>query len=229
MTKYGVIVGSIRENSYSKGVADALVAGLPADAEVTYLNIADLPLYNQDFDAASPEAYTRFRNDVLAQDAFIFVTPEHNRSIPAALKNALDVASRPWGQNVWAGKPALVASQSVSGIAGVLAHHVLRQTLVFLDMPTMQQPELYIGNVGTLADESGQITNADTKAFWLMQPNNLLHLLISLCHNFKLEKVATVRSRLFLLANKYCMNRNIKFVLSLSVSAIMRPKMLNIS
>ncbi len=86
MTKYGVIVGSIRENSYSKGVSDALVAGLPADAEVTYLNIADLPLYNQDFDAASPEAYTRFRNDVLAQDAFIFVTPEHNRSIPAALK-----------------------------------------------------------------------------------------------------------------------------------------------
>lgn len=165
MTKYGVIVGSIRENSYSKGVADALVAGLPADAEVTYLNIADLPLYNQDFDAASPEAYTRFRNDVLAQDAFIFVTPEHNRSIPAALKNALDVASRPWGQNVWAGKPALVASQSISGIAGVLAHHVLRQTLVFLDMPTLQQPELYIGNVGTLADESGQITNADTKAF----------------------------------------------------------------
>lgn len=110
MTKYGVIVGSIRENSYSKGVADALVAGLPADAEVTYLNIADLPLYNQDFDVASPEAYTRFRNDVLAQDAFIFVTLEHNRSIPAALKNALDVASRPWGQNVWAGKPALVAS-----------------------------------------------------------------------------------------------------------------------
>lgn len=127
MTKYGVVVGSIRENSYSKGVADALVAGLPADAEVTYLNIADLPLYNQDFDAASPEVYTRFRNDVLAQDAFIFVTPEHNRSIPAALKNALDVASRPWGQNVWQGKPALVASQSISGIAGVLAHHVLRQ------------------------------------------------------------------------------------------------------
>lgn len=100
-----------------------------------------------------------------AQDAFIFVTPEHNRSISAALKNALDVASRPWGQNVWQGKPALVASQSISGISGVLAHHILRQSLVFLDMPTMQQPELYIGNVANLADETGQISNADTKAF----------------------------------------------------------------
>ena len=81
------------------------------------------------------------------------------------MKNALDIASRPWGQNVWAGKPALVASQSIGGTAGVLAHHVLRQSLVFLDMPTLQQPELYIGNTSTLADENGQITNDDTEAF----------------------------------------------------------------
>ena len=94
MTKYGVIVGSIRKNSYSKGVAEAIVAGLPDDAEVTYLNIAKLPLYNQDYDADSPVEYTEFRQAVAAQDAFIFVTPEHNRSIPAALKNALDVASQ---------------------------------------------------------------------------------------------------------------------------------------
>ncbi|AOG32499.1 ACP phosphodiesterase [Lactiplantibacillus plantarum] len=165
MTKYGVIVGSIRKNSYSKGVAEAIVAGLPDDAEVTYLNIAKLPLYNQDYDADSPVEYTEFRQAVAAQDAFIFVTPEHNRSIPAALKNALDVASRPWGQSVWGGKPALVASQSISGIAGVLAHHVLRQSLVFLDMPTMQQPELYIGNTDKLADENGHITNEGTQSF----------------------------------------------------------------
>ncbi|KRL51214.1 NADPH-dependent FMN reductase [Lactiplantibacillus paraplantarum DSM 10667] len=165
MTKYGVIVGSIRKNSYSKGVAEAIVAGLPDDAEVTYLNIAKLPLYNQDYDADSPVEYTEFRQAVAAQDAFIFVTPEHNRSIPAALKNALDVASRPWGQSVWGGKPALVASQSISGIAGVLAHHVLRQSLVFLDMPTMQQPELYIGNTDKLADENGHITNEGTQTF----------------------------------------------------------------
>ncbi|GAJ25800.1 oxidoreductase [Liquorilactobacillus sucicola DSM 21376 = JCM 15457] len=101
MTKYGVVVGSIRKNSYSKGVADAIVAGLPEGSDVTYLDIASLPLYNQDYDADSPAVYTKFRDEVKAQDAFIFVTPEHNRSIPAALKNALDVASRPWGQNVW--------------------------------------------------------------------------------------------------------------------------------
>lgn len=165
MTKFAVVVGSTRKNSYSHGVAEAIVAGLPEEAEVTFLNIAELPLYNQDFDEESPEVYTQFRATVAAQDAFIFVTPEHNRSISAALKNALDVASRPWGQNVWQGKPALVASQSISGISGVLAHHILRQSLVFLDMPTMQQPELYIGNVANLADETGQISNADTKAF----------------------------------------------------------------
>ncbi|CAM3187936.1 NADPH-dependent FMN reductase [Lactiplantibacillus plajomi] len=165
MTKYGVIVGSIRKNSYSKGVADAIVAGLPADADVTYLNIADLPLYNQDLDENSPAAYTTFRKAVAEQDAIIFVTPEHNRSIPAALKNALDVASRPWGQSVWGGKPALVASQSISGISGVLANHVLRQSLVFLDMPTMQQPELYIANTDKLADETGKITNESTQSF----------------------------------------------------------------
>ena len=165
MTKYGVVVGSIRKNSYSKGVADALVAGLPEDSEVTYIDIHHLPLYNQDYDADSPEEYTAFRSIIAAQDAFIFVTPEHNRSISAALKNALDVGSRPWGQNSWAGNPALVASQSISGIAGILANHVLRQSLVFLDMTTMQQPELYIGNVQNLADEEGHITNTDTQAF----------------------------------------------------------------
>ncbi|GGC87290.1 NADPH-dependent FMN reductase [Enterococcus wangshanyuanii] len=165
MTKYGVIVGSTRKNSYSEAVAKAIVKGLPADAEVSFLNIKDLPLYNQDYDENSPEAYTTFRNEVAAQDAFIFVTPEHNRSITAALKNALDVASRPWGQSVWGGKPALVASQSISGISGVLANHVLRQSLVFLDMPTMQQPEVYIGQSDKLFDENLEPNNEGTKDF----------------------------------------------------------------
>ncbi|MGO4960146.1 NADPH-dependent FMN reductase [Jeotgalibaca porci] len=165
MTKYGVVVGSTRKNSFSRTLANGIVAGLPADAEVTYLEIADLPLYNQDYDADSPEVYTKFREQVAAQDAIIFTTPEHNRSISAALKNALDVASRPWGENVWAGKPALVASQSISGISGVLANHVLRQSLTFLDMPTMQQPEVYVGNSGELLGEEGEVANADTAAF----------------------------------------------------------------
>lgn len=165
MTKYGVVIGSIRENSFSKTLANGIVAGLPEDAEVTYLEIDKLPLYNQDYDADSPAEYTDFREKVAAQDAIIFATPEHNRSIPAALKNALDVASRPWGKNVWAGKPALVASQSLSGISGALANHILRQTLTFLDMPTLQQPEVYIGNAGELLGESGEVANADTAAF----------------------------------------------------------------
>ena len=98
MTKYGVIVGSIRKNSYSKGVADAIVAGLPADAEVTYLNIAKLPLYNQDYDADSPAEYTEFREAVAAQDAFIFVTPEHKRSMLRHVHGVkvFGVASQPW-------------------------------------------------------------------------------------------------------------------------------------
>lgn len=165
MTKYGVVVGSTRKNSFSRTLANGIVAGLPADAEVTYLEIADLPLYNQDYDADSPEEYTKFRELVAAQDAIIFTTPEHNRSISAALKNALDVASRPWGQNVWAGKPALVGSQSISGISGVLANHILRQSLTFLDMPTLQQPEVYVGNSGELLGETGEVANADTAAF----------------------------------------------------------------
>ncbi|AQP53779.1 NAD(P)H-dependent oxidoreductase [Vagococcus penaei] len=165
MKNYGVIVGSLRKNSFSQAVANAIVAGLPTNATVTFIDISDLPLYNQDYDVQSPAAYTRFRQEVAQQDAIIFVTPEHNRSIPAALKNALDVGTRPWGQNVWAGKPALVASQSVSGMAGVLANHVLRQSLVYLDMPTMQQPEVYIGHSQKLFNEQLDLTNESTKEF----------------------------------------------------------------
>ncbi|RPA65458.1 NAD(P)H-dependent oxidoreductase [Aerococcus agrisoli] len=165
MTKYAVISGSTRQNSLSEGVAKAIVAGLPEGSEVNFLEIGNLPLYNQDLDANSPAEYDEFRAQVAAADAYIFVTPEHNRNIPAALKNALDVASRPWGQNVWAGKPALVASQSIGGISGVLAHHSLRQTLVFLDVHAMAQPELYINTSVTSDMETGEVTNEDTKAF----------------------------------------------------------------
>lgn len=165
MTKYGVILGSTRKNSYSEAVAKAIVKGLPADSNVTYIEIDDLPLYNQDLDDHSPETYTRFRAEVKEQDAIIFVTPEHNRNISAALKNALDIGSRPYGQTVWAGKPALVASQSPSGMGGALANHAVRQSLVFLDMPTMQQPELYIAKSAELFGEDLEPTNEGTKNF----------------------------------------------------------------
>lgn len=165
MAKYGILIGSLREHSFTAGVAHSLVKGLPADAEVTYLEIGNLPFYNQDFDADSPASFKEFRAQVAAQDAFIIVTPEYNRSVPAVLKNALDIASRPWGESVWAGKPVLPASQSISGMGGMLANHTLRQTLEFLDMKIMTQPELYIGNTPNLSDEEGNITNEDTNKF----------------------------------------------------------------
>ena len=165
MTKVGVVVGSIREGSFSGRVAKALVGLLPADYEVTYLEIDQLPLYNQDSDGASPAEYGAFREKVGAQDAYIFVTPEHNRSIPAALKNALDVASRPYGENKWDGKVALIARQSPGAISGFGANHHLRQILTFLNVVTVQQPELYIAETPMLFDENGEFLKEGTEEF----------------------------------------------------------------
>ncbi|MCR8968608.1 NADPH-dependent FMN reductase [Facklamia sp. 7083-14-GEN3] len=146
MTKLGVIVGSTRKNSFSKQWADNIVTLYPEGTEVEFLDIANLPLYNQDLDENSPQAYTDFREAVKRQDLILFVTPEHNRTISAALKNALDVASRPWGQSVWNGKPALIASQSISGIAGSNANKDMLKILGFLNMPVAGQPEVMLGN-----------------------------------------------------------------------------------
>lgn len=165
MTKVGVVVGSIREGSFSGRVAKALVGLLPSDYDVTYLTIDQLPLYNQDSDADSPAEYVAFRDEVSAQDAYIFVTPEHNRSIPAALKNALDVASRPYGENKWGGKPALIASQSPGAISGFGANHHLRQILTFLNVFTVQQPEVYIAETPTLFGKDGEFLQNGTKEF----------------------------------------------------------------
>ncbi len=163
--KIGIIVGSTRKDSFSGGVAKALAGLLPSDYEANFIEIADLPLYNQDYDAASPEHYTAFREEVGAQDAFIFVTPEHNRSIPAALKNAVDVASRPYGSNKWAGKPALIASNSPGAISGFGANHHLRQIFTFLDLDTVAQPEVYLAAVNTLIDTDGSFLKDGTKDF----------------------------------------------------------------
>lgn len=165
MTKVGIVVGSIRENSFSGRVAKALVSLLPEDYEASYLQIDQLPLYNQDHDENSPQEYLDFRNEVEAQDAIIFVTPEHNRSVPSALKNALDVASRPYGENKWAGKPALIASQSPGVISGFGANHHLRQMLTFLDVPVVQQPEVYIAETPALLGEDGEFLQEGTEVF----------------------------------------------------------------
>ena len=165
MTKIGVVVGSIREGSFSERVAKALVGLLPSDYDVTFLEIDQLPLYNQDYDGDSPAEYVAFREEVGAQDGYIFVTPEHNRSVPAALKNALDVASRPYGENKWSGKPALVASQSPGAISGFGANHHLRQVLTFLNVTTVQQPEVYIAESPTLFGENGEFLQNGTEEF----------------------------------------------------------------
>lgn len=165
MAKVGVVLGSIRKNSFSQQLAQNIVDLLPEGYEAEFIDIANLPLYNQDFDENVPEVYTTFREKVKSLDAVLFVTPEHNRSVPAALKNALDVGSRPYGASVWDGKPALIVSQSPSNLSGFGANHHLRQVLAFLNMPVVLQPEVYIANVHELLGEDGKITNQDTVSF----------------------------------------------------------------
>ncbi len=163
MVKVGIVVGSIRQDSLSERVAKALVSLIPEGYKAEYLEIGNLPLYNPDLDQDTPEEYANFRKAVAGVDAVIFVTPEHNRTIPAALKNALDVVSVP--NNEWSGKPALVVSQSPGFISGFGANHHLRQVLAFLNMPTVQQPEVYLAQTHELIDENGGFLKEGTKEF----------------------------------------------------------------
>lgn len=152
----GVLVGSLRKDSLNKVVAKKLAELFPADYTVSFIEIGDLPVYNEDLEANAPESYNRFRKEMKEQDAYVFMTPEYNRGMPAALKNAIDVGSRPWGESVWPGKPVLVGSVSPSGISGALANHQVRQSLVFGDSPVMAQPELYIDATKAIS-EDGQV------------------------------------------------------------------------
>jgi chromate reductase len=162
-----MVVGSLRKASITRKVAQALAGQAPQGMQCEFVDIGELPLYNQDLeDAGAPAAWTRFRERVRSCDAVIFATPEYNRSVPGCLKNAIDVGSRPYGKSVWSGKPAAVVSVSPGALAAFGANHHLRQSLVFLDMPTMQQPEAYIGQAGSLIDESGQVAKEDTRAFF---------------------------------------------------------------
>jgi|ERR1035437_1305253 chromate reductase len=160
-----VIVGSLRKDSINRKVAHVLAELAPSSLKLTIVEIGQLPLYDQDGDANPPEAWKAFRERVKAANAVIFVTPEHNRSVPAAMKNALDVASRPYGHNAWSGKPGAVVSASPGAIGGFGANHHLRQSLVFLNVPTMPQPEAYIGGADKLFDSSGKLVNDGTRKF----------------------------------------------------------------
>ena len=160
-----VIVGSIREGSLNRKLAHALEELAPATMTLEEVAIAHLPLFNPDMDNAPPLAWVDFRTRIAKADAILFVSPEHNRSVPAALKNALDIASRPYGHNVWSGKPALVVTASPGAIGGFGANHHLRQSLVFLNVPVMQQPEAYVSGVAALFDDAGELTNEATQGF----------------------------------------------------------------
>lgn len=167
MTKIAVLVGSLREASFTRQVAKNVTALFPDEYETEFIPIGNLPLYNQDFDDHNdqPEEWTNFRNKIKACEAVLFVTPEYNRSVPGVLKNALDIGSRPKVDSVWNDKPAAIISNSPRNLSGFGANHHLRQSLVFFNMPVVQQPEAYLANVATLLDESGNINNNDTIEF----------------------------------------------------------------
>ena len=167
MKKIGILVGSLRKESFSKKIAANVAALFPEGYETEFIEIENLPFYNQDYDNENNvrAEYTNFRNRIKEIDAVLFVTPEYNRSVPAVLSNALDIGSRPYGASVWNGKPAAIISQSPGNLGGFGANHHLRQLLACLNMPVVQQPEAYISNTAALLDENGKINNEGTVQF----------------------------------------------------------------
>ena len=161
-----VIVGSLRRASFSRRMAQALIELAPEAVRAEIIEIGDLALYNEDLDREGPpSSWISFRDAVRPRDGVLFVTPEYNRSTPGVLKNALDVGSRPYGKSVWAKKPCAIVSVSPGALGGFGANHHLRQSLVFLDMPALQQPEAYIGGVAKLFAEDGAIASEGTVSF----------------------------------------------------------------
>jgi len=160
-----VLVGSLRKESFSRKTAKALIALAPDSLALEIVDIGRLPIYNQDLEEAPPSAWTEFRERLKGYEGLLFVTPEYNRSVPAVLKNAIDVASRPYGKNVWDGKPGAIVSVSPGALGAFGANHHLRQSLVFLNVPTMAQPEAYVGGAAKIFDESGNLVSDSTRDF----------------------------------------------------------------
>lgn len=169
--KIAVIVGSIRKESFNRKLATGLIK-LASDAmKFEILEISQLSMYNQDLDNSPPSDWVEFRKKIKGYDAVVFVTPEYNRSIPGVLKNAIDIGSRPYGQSVWAGKPAGVMGVSVGAIGTALAQQHLRNMLAYLDMPTLGQPEIFVHYNDGLIDANGNIGSASKEFFqgWMNQ------------------------------------------------------------
>ena len=166
MSQYqiAVIVGSLRKDSFNRKLANALVKLAPPDFAFKQLSIGNLPLYNQDDDANPADSVKQLKRDIKAAQGLLFVTPEYNRSMPGVLKNAIDLASRPYGQSAWAGKPAGVIGISIGAIGTALAQQHLRNTLAYLDVPTLGQPEVFLQAKEGFFDEAGNI-GADSRQF----------------------------------------------------------------
>ena len=160
-----VLVGSLRKESFTRKVAKALVSLAPDTLKFDFVDIGSVSYFNQDLEANPPADWVAFRDRIRPAEAVLFVTPEYNRSVPGVLKNAIDVGSRPYGHSVFDGKPAGIVSVSPGAIAAFGANHHLRQSLAFLNMPTLQQPEAYIGNAATLVSADGEVTVEATRDF----------------------------------------------------------------
>ena len=159
-----VLVGSLRRDSLNRKLAHAIAEIAPPALALAVVEIGQLPLYNQDDESSPPGEWSEFRARIAAADAVLFVTPEYNRSVPAALKNALDVGSRPSGRSVWNGKPGAVVTATTGQLGGFGANHHLRQSLTFLNVPTMQQPEAYVGGADKLFNDQGRLVVDATRA-----------------------------------------------------------------
>lgn len=166
MAKYrvAVLIGSLRKEAFTRRLAEALRNLQPASLELEFVDIGGLALYNQDLETDSPPAaWVEYRKKVAASDAVLFVSPEYNRSMPASIKNAIDVGSRPYGKASLTGKPCAVATNSPGALGGFGANHQIRQSVMFLDMAMMQQPELYVGHIDKAIEAGGKVANDATR------------------------------------------------------------------
>ena len=161
-----VLVGSLRKDSITRRVAKALIKLAPEGLACEIVEYGDLVPYNTDLEETVPASWSKFRERMHSAEAVLFATPEYNRSVPGVLKNAIDVGSRPYGKSVWEGKPAAIVSVSPGALAAFGANHHLRQSLVFLNMPALQQPEAYIGHAADLVDDTGEVKVEGTKTFF---------------------------------------------------------------
>jgi len=163
--RVAVFVGSLRKESFNRKMANAMQTLAPKSLALEIVEIGGLPLFNADFESNLPPPVVELKEKIRQCDAVLFVTPEYNRSVPGVLKNAIDCASRPYGDSAWGGKPGAVISVAPGAIGGFGANHHLRQSMVFLDVPMLQQPEAYIGNAAKLFGERGEIVNDSSREF----------------------------------------------------------------